>query len=413
VSLSWKRRSYRQTRGPRSYVEEVQQGRLPDRRFAKQLPDPGSRYGELTLSSKSGLREQYLFSNAEKAQRFAEAFAGHQSRVRALGLGSPAGDDSNDAAVVRAKKTQEPCSLKSVSSWKNVSPVSPQHTSKIMERFAREFKADVEALNGTTTPGALERWCTRWRLFPSFGEFLNSVPVTTDLRDAALSGTTDMVRDVLAAGPHRAREERNRPRCEPRTAVAREAERTLGKRKGNGSPQRRTRKRSITPAQENKAVPGANGASAPKTPRKNTAIRQPRVADFAFSGFDLGSPSRTDLQKSAAVVPSESRKATIWFSGEDPETSTIPMLFRCCCPDGMHLGFVPAKRDVTATARREDACGSGSCDGPRCTMMSCLATESSAQRMTRRSSCLRGRPCLRRQGAVSVTPSNWGRNELD
>jgi len=321
----------------------------PDRRFANNYQIPVAGYGELTLSSKSGLREQYLFSNAEKAQRFAEAFAEYQSRVRALGLGSPAGDDSNDAAVVRAKKTQEPCSLKSVQLLRNVSPVSAQHTSKIMERFAREFKADVEALNGTTTPGALETLVHQVAAIPGvLGGFLNSVPVTTDLRDAALSGTTDMVRDVLAQVRTALEKSETGLDVSHALAVAREAEATLGKRKGNGSPQRRTRKRSITPPQENKAVPGANGASASEDAQEEHSDSPAESRRFAFSGFDLGfTVAGLTYKNRQQLVRERVKEGDDLVLRRDPGNEHDPNTVQVLLQDGMHLGFVPAKRDVT------------------------------------------------------------------
>jgi hypothetical protein len=50
----------------------------PDRRFANNYQIPIVKYGDLRLTSKSGLNEGYMISNASLAEGFADAFATFQ-----------------------------------------------------------------------------------------------------------------------------------------------------------------------------------------------------------------------------------------------------------------------------------------------------------------------------------------------
>ncbi len=54
----------------------------PDRRFANNYQIPILKYGDIRITSKSGLNEEYLISNAALAQRFAEAWAIFQEALR-------------------------------------------------------------------------------------------------------------------------------------------------------------------------------------------------------------------------------------------------------------------------------------------------------------------------------------------
>jgi len=51
----------------------------PDRRFANNYQIPILAYGGIRLTSKSGLNEEYLISNAATAQGFAQAWAAFKS----------------------------------------------------------------------------------------------------------------------------------------------------------------------------------------------------------------------------------------------------------------------------------------------------------------------------------------------
>ena len=50
----------------------------PDRRFANNYQIPILKYGDIRLTSKSGLNEAYMISHAALAERFADAFANFQ-----------------------------------------------------------------------------------------------------------------------------------------------------------------------------------------------------------------------------------------------------------------------------------------------------------------------------------------------
>jgi len=53
----------------------------PDRRFANNYQIPILKYGDIRITSKSGLNEEYLISNAALAQRFAEAWTVFQQAL--------------------------------------------------------------------------------------------------------------------------------------------------------------------------------------------------------------------------------------------------------------------------------------------------------------------------------------------
>ena len=57
----------------------------PDKRFANNYRIPIAGYGGMTLRTDGGINEEYQFSNAEKAQRFAEVFTDYQNKLRVLG----------------------------------------------------------------------------------------------------------------------------------------------------------------------------------------------------------------------------------------------------------------------------------------------------------------------------------------
>jgi hypothetical protein len=56
----------------------------PDRRFAENYSIPVTKYGELWLSSPTGLNEAFMFSNFAKAESFASALNNYQRRVQEL-----------------------------------------------------------------------------------------------------------------------------------------------------------------------------------------------------------------------------------------------------------------------------------------------------------------------------------------
>jgi len=56
----------------------------PDRRFAHNYQIPVLKYGDIRITSNSGLNEAYLISNAGFAQGFAEALANFQRALPAV-----------------------------------------------------------------------------------------------------------------------------------------------------------------------------------------------------------------------------------------------------------------------------------------------------------------------------------------
>jgi len=61
--------------------KKVNKDGSPDRRFTNNFRIPVVLYGTLRFASAAGLKEEYVFSNAEKAKRFSDAFAVHKNAV--------------------------------------------------------------------------------------------------------------------------------------------------------------------------------------------------------------------------------------------------------------------------------------------------------------------------------------------
>jgi len=61
--------------------KKVNKDGSPDRRFANNYKIPVAQYGRLRFTSAAGLNEEYMFSNAAKAEAFRMAFAAHQKNV--------------------------------------------------------------------------------------------------------------------------------------------------------------------------------------------------------------------------------------------------------------------------------------------------------------------------------------------
>ncbi len=76
----------------------------PDRRFRDNYQIPIAHYGELTIRSKTGINEAYMFSNAGAAAGFASAFATYQAALAATagGVAAPSDDGVDGGAVETA-----------------------------------------------------------------------------------------------------------------------------------------------------------------------------------------------------------------------------------------------------------------------------------------------------------------------
>lgn len=56
----------------------------PDRRFKDNYQIPIVRYGDISLSSATGLNEEYEFSNYESSEEFAKSFTAYQKLISSL-----------------------------------------------------------------------------------------------------------------------------------------------------------------------------------------------------------------------------------------------------------------------------------------------------------------------------------------
>jgi len=74
--------------------EKVNKDGSPDRRFKDNRTIPVVQYGELSLTTKTGLNERYLVSNADAAIRFSAAIKDY---VRSLPTGPPTAETPDDA----------------------------------------------------------------------------------------------------------------------------------------------------------------------------------------------------------------------------------------------------------------------------------------------------------------------------
>ena len=131
----------------------------PDRRFANNYRIPVVRYGELTLKSATGLNEQYQFSSAEKAERFAESLTDYQAALRLLGdraPGEPRSTVPNDRAALSARTPRDGVLLKSLAFLQSSGAASPKHAIGIVGRFGELLKAEVDGFSGEHSCQELE-----------------------------------------------------------------------------------------------------------------------------------------------------------------------------------------------------------------------------------------------------------------
>jgi hypothetical protein len=181
----------------------------PDRRFKGNYQIPIAQYATVQFGSPHGLNEQYMFSNLDKAQRFARALSDYQTALRVLGDRTPAPADAVAAPVAQLPSTAEPATapaptvvplpFKSIDSIKAKSAISVDDARDTMVRFLETLKRDIEAFNDQ--PTKLEVWkqyvaaCAL--VAPTVRAYCARSPIAKGMEPIAIGGVSNMLRGVL------------------------------------------------------------------------------------------------------------------------------------------------------------------------------------------------------------------------
>ena len=177
----------------------------PDRRFANNYRIPVAGYGGMTLKTDDGLNEEYQFSNAEKAQRFAEVFTDYQNKLRVLGAKAPpqaAAGPALPAPEGGPDKAAPDFTRKAETFLHVAQAVSTEHALKLLDEFKDLFVADIKSFNGGRSMPAVEQFANYIAHIPGLVDgFLGRVPgQRTDLTKVAgimSKATRSMAYDVV------------------------------------------------------------------------------------------------------------------------------------------------------------------------------------------------------------------------
>jgi hypothetical protein len=135
----------------------------PDRRFRENYQIPVAQYAEVHFASSRGLNETYMFSNVEKAQRFAHSLSGYQAALRTLGERGPIAasphaqrsapqlPSSGPPPAPAAAPDTGPLPFKSIDLIRTKSAVGVDDAAQTMMRFAELLQGDLQAFNDQTT----------------------------------------------------------------------------------------------------------------------------------------------------------------------------------------------------------------------------------------------------------------------
>ncbi len=177
----------------------------PDRRFANNYSISVASYGQLSLRSPSGMKEEYQVSNAEKAARFAETFSDYKRSLRELSARGPAASaEAPKALESKALGSKEPEApshqWKSLPFLRASDAASAGHALRLMEQFIALVKADVDGFSGVNHSLAdVERFTVTLASVP--GEvkaFLDRTPGAAPVASKVVQSVVDMVREPVA-----------------------------------------------------------------------------------------------------------------------------------------------------------------------------------------------------------------------
>jgi hypothetical protein len=179
----------------------------PDRRFSGNYQIPVAGYGELRVTSDTGLNEMYLTSNMEKASRFAEAFSAYKRALRELASRRPApepqtapkmaldGDhaSANATPVAPVEQAAPPYEWRSIPFLQHSDAASPQHTGRLLEQFLELVKNDIEGFSGTRKANEIEPFIRTAATLPGhLKTFLGRAPGGAKFAEIIIPGVTKM-----------------------------------------------------------------------------------------------------------------------------------------------------------------------------------------------------------------------------
>ncbi len=213
----------------------------PDRRFANNYRIPVAGYGGMALKTEDGLNEEYQFSNAEKAQRFAEVFTDYQNKLRVLGSKATTLAKSGPAlpaAETGPDKAAPDFTRKAETFLQVAQAASAEHALKLLNEFKDLFVADIHSFNGGRSMTAVEQFVNYIAHVPGLVDgFVSRVPGSrTDMKkmvgtitNAARSMAHDVVMQLQAAVGELEPEKATKPEAQQALKVLREAEALLRK----------------------------------------------------------------------------------------------------------------------------------------------------------------------------------------
>ncbi len=182
----------------------------PDRRFRDNYQIPVAQYATVHFGSAHGLNERYMFSNLDKAQRFARALTDYQTALRVLGDRTPAAPGATATAPVAQLPSATapapspapalaPLPFKSIDSLKATSAASIDDARDTMLRFIELLKRDIEAFNDQSTKIAVwGQYVAACALVaPTVRGYFARSPVAKGMEPIAIRELNKMLRSVL------------------------------------------------------------------------------------------------------------------------------------------------------------------------------------------------------------------------
>lgn len=181
----------------------------PDRRFKNNYQIPVAQYATVHFGSAQGLNERYMFSNLDRAQRFARALNDYQTALRMLGDRSPAAPSGTGTPVVQLPATVDaapapvsnitPLPFESINSISAKSAVSFDDAKDTMLHFIELLKRDIEAFNDQA------RKIDVWKHYvaacalvaPTVRGYFARSPVAKGMEPVAIRELNKMLRSVL------------------------------------------------------------------------------------------------------------------------------------------------------------------------------------------------------------------------
>jgi hypothetical protein len=170
----------------------------PDRRFRDNYQIPIAQYAELHLSSRTGLNEQYMFSNVDAARLFAQRFGDYKAALARLGdrepKATPVQVPPNPTTLASSGVTFE-----SVTFLDGRSAIDVDDAAQTMIGFAQLLQRDLQSLNGVD-PG-VGGWTQFIAAMTGVPErvraFFARSPAAQAVQPVAMREVTKILRSVL------------------------------------------------------------------------------------------------------------------------------------------------------------------------------------------------------------------------